>query len=355
MRRVPGLGLAAVAAISGLVLAGCGEPPAENDGAKEEKKFKACMVTDIGGVDDRSFNASAWAGMQAASKQDSSIEVDYVTSEAESDYEPNLKQQVQGGCDLVVAVGGLMRDATEKVAKQTSDKQFAIVDASIDLPNVYSMQFNTAQSSFQAGYLAAGMSKSGKVATYGGLKIPPVTIFMDGFYEGVQHYNTTKSKKVQVLGWNAKSQNGSFSESFTDQNKGKAITEDFVSQGADIVFPVAGGTGLGTAATAQTSKGKLTTIWVDFDGCESAADYCDVFMTSVVKNIPDAVKESVLRAKGGDKGGAFLGTLDNKGTFLAPYHEFDSKVSAELKQEIDQLGKDIVSGKIKLQSVAQPQ
>lgn len=355
MRRVPGLGLAAVAAISGLVLAGCGEPPAEKKGGPEEKKFKACMVTDIGGVDDRSFNASAWAGMQAAKKQDSNIEVDYVTSEAESDYEPNLKQQVQGDCALVVAVGGLMRDATEKVAKQTPDKQFAIVDASIDLPNVYSMQFNTAQSSFQAGYLAAGMSKSEKVATYGGLKIPPVTIFMDGFYEGVQHYNETKGKKVQVLGWNAKTQNGSFSESFTDQNKGKAITEDFVSQGADIVFPVAGGTGLGTAATAQTSKGKLSTVWVDFDGCESAADYCDVFMTSVVKNIPDAVKESVLRAKGGEMGGAFLGTLDNKGTFLAPYHEFDSKVSAELKQEIEQLGKDIVSGKIKLQSVAQPQ
>jgi basic membrane protein A len=353
LRRVPGLGLAAVVAISGLVLAGCGEPPAEQPSG-EEKKFKACMVTDIGGVDDRSFNASAWAGMEAAAEEGSSVEVDYVTSKAESDYEPNLKQQVQGNCDLVVAVGGLMRDATEKVAKQSPDKQFAIVDASIDLPNVYSMQFNTAQSSFQAGYLAAGMSKTGKVATYGGLKIPPVTIFMDGFYEGVQYYNETKSKKVQVLGWNEKTQNGSFAESFTDQNKGKAITDDFASQGADIVFPVAGGTGLGTAATAQASKGKLTTIWVDFDGCESATDYCDVFMTSVVKNIPDAVKEAVLRASKGEEGGSFLGTLDNRGTFLAPYHEFDSKVSAELKQEVDGLGKEIISGKIKLQSEAQP-
>jgi basic membrane protein A len=354
LRRVPGLGLAAVVAISGLVLAGCGDPPAEEPSGSEEKKFKACMVTDIGGVDDRSFNASAWAGMQAASKEDDSIDVDYVTSKAESDYEPNLKQQVQSNCDLVVAVGGLMRDATEKVAKQSPDTQLAIVDASIDLPNVYSMQFNTAQSSFQAGYLAAGMSKTGKVATYGGLKIPPVTIFMDGFYEGVQHYNKTKSKKVQVLGWNEKTQNGSFAESFTDQNKGKAITDDFASQGADIVFPVAGGTGLGTAATAQASKGKLSTIWVDFDGCESAADYCDVFLTSVVKNIPDAVKEAVLRAKKGEKGGAFLGALDNQGTFLAPYHEFESKVSDELKQEVDGLGKEIISGTIKLQSEAQP-
>lgn len=355
MRRVPGLGLAAVIAISGLVLAGCGEPPEESRGGGEEaKKFKACMVTDIGGVDDRSFNASAWAGMQAAAKEGDGVEVDYVTSKAESDYEPNLKQQVQGDCDLIVAVGGLMRDATEKVAKQSTDKQFAIVDASIDAPNVYSMQFNTAQSAFQAGYLAAASSKTGKVATYGGLKIPPVTIFMDGFYEGVQHYNTIKKKKVQVLGWNAKTQNGSFAESFTDQNKGKALTENFVSQGADIVFPVAGGTGLGTASTAKASNGKLNAIWVDFDGCESAADYCSVFMTSVVKNIPDAVKEAVLRSSKGEKGGSFLGTLDNKGTFLAPYHQYEDKIDEALKKEVEQLAADIISGKIKIASKAQP-
>ncbi|MGH3647907.1 MAG: BMP family lipoprotein [Micromonosporaceae bacterium] len=349
------MGVAAAIAVCGMVLAGCGEPPKEADGGGTEKKFKACMVTDIGGVDDRSFNASAWAGMQAAEKDGEGVEVDYVTSKAEADYEPNLKQQVQGNCDLVVAVGGLMADATAKVAKQTTDKQFAIVDAKIDSPNVYSMQFNTAQSSFQAGYLAAATTKTGKVATYGGLKIPPVTIFMDGFAEGVAYYNKLKKKDVKVLGWNPKTQNGSFAESFTDQNKGKALTDNFVSQGADIVFPVAGGTGLGTASTAQASKGKLTTIWVDFDGCVSAKDYCDVFVTSVVKNIPDAVKEAVLRAAKGEKGGEFLGTLENKGTFLAPYHEYDSKVDAVLKAEVEALAADITSGKIKIESAAQPQ
>ncbi|MGH3734914.1 MAG: BMP family lipoprotein [Micromonosporaceae bacterium] len=347
------MGVAAALAVSGMVLAGCGEPP-EEGGGDAEKKFKACMVTDTGGVDDRSFNASAWAGMQAAEKEGDGVEVDYVTSKAEADYEPNLKQQVQGKCDLTVAVGGLMADATAKVAEQEKDKQFAIVDAKIDSGNVYSMQFNTAQSAFQAGYLAAGMSKTGKVATYGGLKIPPVTIFMDGFAEGVAHYNKIKGKKVAVLGWNPATQNGSFAESFTDQNKGKALTENFVSQGADIVFPVAGGTGLGTASTAQASKGKLTTIWVDFDGCESAKDFCDVFLTSVVKNIPDAVKEAVLRAANGEKGGAFLGTLENKGTFLAPYHEYDGKVDAALKSEVEALGADITSGKIEIASKAQP-
>ncbi len=354
LRRVRGLGLAAVIAISGLVLTGCGEPPKESNGGSDAKKFKACMVTDVGGVDDRSFNASAWAGMQAAEKEGDGVEVDYVTSKAEADYEPNLKQQVQSDCDLTVAVGGLMADAATKVAEQTTDKQFAIVDASIDAPNVYSMQFNTAQSAFQAGYLAAGSTKTGKVATFGGLKIPPVTIFMDGFAEGVAHYNKVKKKKVKVLGWNPESQNGSFAESFTDQNKGTALTENFVSQGADIVFPVAGGAGLGAASTAKASKGKLDVIWVDFDGCEAAADYCDVFMTSVVKNIPDAVKEAVLRSVKGEKGGSFQGTLDNKGTFLAPYHQYEDKIDEGLKKEVEQLAADIISGKIKIASKAQP-
>jgi basic membrane protein A len=95
-------------------------------------------------------------------------------------------------------------------------------------------------------------------------------------------------------------------------------------------------------------------FWVDFDGCESAADYCSVFLTSVVKNIPDAVKKAVLRAKAGEKGGSFLGALDNKGTFIAPYHQFEDKVDDALKAEIEQLGKDIVSGKVKISSTAQP-
>ena len=347
--------MAALIAVCGLVLAGCGEPPKEDKGPGAGKQFKACMVTDIGGVDDRSFNASAWAGMKAGEKSGDNIKASYVTSESENDYEPNLQQSVDGECNLIVAVGGLMADATAKVAKQNPEQQFAIVDAFIDAENVHSMQFNTAQSSFQAGYLAAGMSKSGKVATYGGLKIPPVTIFMDGFAEGVAHYNKVKKKDVKVLGWNPEKQNGSFSESFTDQGKGKALADNFVSQGADIIFPVAGGTGLGTATAAQESKGKFSVIWVDFDGCESAKQFCDVFMTSVVKNIPDAVEKAVTGAAEGDKGGAFLGTLENKGTFLAPYHEWDSKVPADLKQEVEQLGADITSGKVKIASKAQPQ
>jgi basic membrane protein A len=294
--------------------------------------------------------------MQAANKQNSNIKVDYVQSKAEPDYGPNLNWYVQQKCDLIVAVGGLMQDATTAAAKANPNQKFAIVDGKIDQPNVYSMQFDTAQAGFLAGYLAAGVSKSGVVATYGGIKLPTVTIFMDGFVDGVAYYNKQKSKTVKVLGWDKTAQNGSFAQSFTDQNAGKRLSDQFVAQGADVIMPVAGGTGLGTAAGAQQSGGKYSVIWVDQDGCNSAAQYCSVFLSTVEKNISDAVRDAVLKAADGSLqgGGGSVGTLANNGVRLAPYHEFDSKVPADLKGEIDQLKADIGSGKIAVTSPSQP-
>jgi basic membrane protein A len=219
------------------------------------------------------------------------------------------------------------------------------------------MQFATQQAAFLAGYLAAGYSKTGTVATFGGLKIPPVTIFMDGFVDGVAYYNKQKSKSVQVLGWDKAKQNGTFAENFGDQAKGKTITNPFVSQGADVIMPVAGGTGLGTAQVAKDSAGKVSVIWVDQDGCKSAAQYCDVFLTTVVKNISDAVKQAVVSGAQGkalspDPG--YLGTLANNGVSLAPYNQFDSKVDAGLKAEVDKLKQDIISGTVKVESANAP-
>jgi basic membrane protein A len=354
--------LVGAVAVAGLLLvaAGCGKAPEKNATSKSTngsgKTTHACMVTDTGGIDDRSFNASAWKGMNDAAAQNKNIKVDYVQSAAEADYQPNLTQFVQQKCDLIVAVGGLMSDATKAVAQKNPNAKFAIIDSKIDLPNVYSLQFDTAQAGFLAGYLAAGTSKSGVVATYGGLKIPPVTIFMDGFVDGVAYYNKAKNKNVKVLGWDKDKQNGSFADSFIDQNKGKALSDTFVAQGADVIMPVAGGTGLGTASAAQSSNGKYSVIWVDQDGCTSASQYCSVFLSTVVKNISSLVKDAVLKAAEGSLsyGGGSIGTLENDGVQLAPYHEFDSKVPADLKSEVDQLKKDIISGKVKVSSPAEP-
>jgi basic membrane protein A len=365
LRPVRGMRIVAALTVGALTLsaAACGDAPDENNNAgggasQAASKYTACMVTDTGGIDDKSFNASAWAGIQEAAKEQSSVEPKNTASSAESDYEPNLTQYVNQKCNFILAVGGLMGDATKKVATANPNQQFGIVDSSIaGATNVYPMQFDTAQAAFLAGYLAAGYSKSGKVATYGGLPIPPVTIFMDGFADGVAYYNQQKGKNVQVLGWDKAKQNGSFAQSFTEQAKGKAISDTFVAQGADVIMPVAGGTGLGTAAAAQQSNGKYSVIWVDQDGCNSAAQYCSTFLSTVVKNIKDAVKEAVVKGAKGEKldaSAGFVGTLANNGVSLAPFHDFDSKVPAELKTELDQVKQDIISGKVKVTSPAQP-
>ncbi|MFV2011501.1 MULTISPECIES: BMP family lipoprotein [unclassified Micromonospora] len=345
-----------------LTAAACGEAPdnegTDGTGGEATEAYKACMVTDVGGIDDRSFNASAWAGIEAAQSENDAVDGDYVASSAEADYEPNLTGYVTGDCDFILAVGGLMRDATIAVAEANPDQQFGIVDATTDLANVYPMQFDTAQAAFLAGYLAAGFSESGIVGTYGGLPIPPVTIFMDGFVDGVAHYNQAKSADVQVLGWDKATQNGSFTNDFVKQDEGKKVGDSLVAQGADVIMPVAGGAGLGTAAAAQAAGGAYSVIWVDVDGCESAEQYCDTFLTTVVKNIPDAVKQAVLAGANGDELSAdpgYLGNLENNGVSLAPYNEFDDRVSDELKAEVEQLKADIIAGTIEVTSDAQPE
>jgi basic membrane protein A len=343
-----------------LALAACGSKPSSSPSGSggsspPAASYKACMVTDTGGIDDKSFNASAWKGMQDAQAAGKAT-VSYVTSTSENDYAPNINALISQKCQLVVTVGGLMGDATKAAAEKNPNQKLAIVDASYSppLPNVFGMTFNTAQGAFMGGYLAAGMSQTGTVATYGGLQIAPVTIYMDGFQEGVEYYNQKKGKSVKVIGWDEKTQKGTFAGSFTDQNKGKQIANNFIQQGADVIFPVAGGVGLGTAAAAE-ANGKVNLIWVDFDGCENAAQYCKLFLSTVLKNIPAVVTKTVEDAASGSfKSGAYVGTLQNDGTGLGPYHDMDSKVPADLKSELEQIKQDIISGKITIQSKVQP-
>jgi basic membrane protein A and related proteins len=358
---------AAVLSVGVLALAACGSksspgssssPSTSSSSSASTAAFKACMVLDIGGVDDHSFNQTSWAGMQQANIANPNINISHVDSNSGNDYAPNLAAEQAAGCNTIIAVGGLMADAVKAAATQHPTQSYAEVDnSSQGLSNVYGIQYNTAQGGFLGGYLAAGMTKTGKVATYGGLNIPPVTIYMDGFWDGVQYYNSKHGTHVQVLGWAETNQKGgTFANSFTNQGAGKSITQAFESQGADIVFPVAGGTGLGSGAAAEASGGKLTVIWVDVDGCISAAQYCNVFLSSVTKNLAGGVLNYVsAAARGTNLGGqSYIGTLANNGTGIAPFHDFASKVPAALQSELTQVKAGIISGSIPVASPSQP-
>jgi basic membrane protein A len=321
--------------------------------SKAAGNFVGCMVTDTGGIDDRSFNASSWAGMLAAKKADPSITVKYLQSKSTSTYVPNINAFIGQKCGIIVTVGFLMGTATEAAAKAHATAKFAIVDYTYTPPlsNIDALVFNTVQDGFLGGYLAAGMTKTGKVATYGGQKLPTVTIYMDGFWDGVQYYNQKHHKHVKVLGWSEKTQNGSFTGTFTNQTKGATLTKQFIAEGADIIFPVAGNVGLGSAKAVQqadASGGKVNMFWVDTDGCVSASTYCKYFITSVTKGIVSAVKAAVVSAaKGKFKGGNYIGNLKNGGVVLSPFHQFTKRVPKKLKNELKQVQKGIISGKIK--------
>ena len=304
---------AALAAVA-LLAAGCAKPSTSTT-TTTTSTFKGCMVTDTGGINDKSFNQSSWQGMQAAAAASGGkITVKYLPSTSTSDYAKNISTFISQKCGIIVTVGFLMGPATQAAALANPKQKFAIVDCSYAsfclstkphppiAHNISQLVYNTVQDAFLGGYLAAGMTKTGKVATYGGMKFGTVTIYEDGFWDGVQYYNKQHHTHVQVLGWSYPSQNGTFAGSFTNISAGQTIGNTFIHDGADIIFPVAGGVGLGTAKAVQTAdaSGKnVAMFWVDTDGCVSAATYCKYFVTSVEKGISTSVKTAVLLASKG--------------------------------------------------------
>ncbi|KQO11171.1 hypothetical protein ASF06_00380 [Agreia sp. Leaf244] len=340
-----------VLAASALVLAGCAPAPETTETASD---YCARMVTNSGGLEDRSFNQSSWEGLEKA-KSDLSIDAEVIVSTNETDLAPNVTQAVDSGCQFVLTVGYELADATSAEAKANPDVHFAIVDEQVDGENIKPIVFDTAQAAFLAGYLAAGTSATGKVATFGGGNQPPVTLFMDGFVDGVAKYNAVHGTAVQALGWSKDAQDGVFTGDFEDINKGKVTTQAFIDQGADVILPVAGQVGEGAAAAALENP-NVSIIWVDNDGYETLpSSYKPIVLTSVLKNTGDAVVQIV----GDDLDGTFdntpfVGTLENGGVALAPYHDKAAAVSADLQAELDGLKNDIVSGALEVTSPSTP-
>ena len=316
--------------------------------------FKACMVTDTGGIDDKSFNASAYAGLRQAQTQGRVTVPQPLESKAETDYKTNITNLLSQKCNVILTVGGLMGAATKAAAGANPNQHFVEVDNPGNGTNWQGLRFDAAQGGFLGGYLAAGYSKTGVVATYGGLQIGPVTVYMDGFWEGVQYYDKQKGKSVKILGWDEKTKTGTFGGGFVDQNKGKSLTQNFINQNADVIFPVAGGLGLGSAGVAQSTK-KAVVIWVDTDGYLSAPQYKAVFLSTVFKDVKGSVYTAVTDAAAGTFATKdYVGTLANGGTGLSPFHDFDAKVDSTLKSELTQIKADIISGKITLTSPSSP-
>ena len=349
--------LAALPAAALLLLAGCAAAPTTgDDGAASTSDFVPCLVSTTGGFDDLSFNQFTLEGMQEAAAE-LGVETFKVQSDNEEDYEGNIQSMIDQGCTLIQTLGFGMIDATRVAAQANPEVDFIMLDTilfdengdPLELDNVKPIVFQTREPSFLAGYVAAATTKTEKVGLYGGLQIPPVVDFMDGFGRGVEAYNEAKSASVEVYGWDVATQEGVFVGGFTDQNAAKTITEGLLDQGVDIVMPVAGSLFQATREASRDRGGEgLASSGGSSDGFDTAGgDFQSFYLTSVLKNMANATRDAVLQiAKDGFDNTVYDGTLANDGVGIAPFHDFEPQITPELQSELDALTQQIIDGTV---------
>jgi basic membrane protein A len=345
------------------------------------KTVIACEVTDTGGINDHSFNASAYAGLKLAvahPPKGVKIVPKVASSKQTSDYVKYLNGFIKDKCNIIVTVGFLMADATWNAAVTNPHVHFAIVDNTNGNPedgantldpcpgahckqsasNLDGLTYETNQDGFLGGYEAAATSKTGVVATYGGEQFGSVTIYMDGYAQGIAYYNAHRkagAKSVSLLGWNEATQTGTFIGSFTDPTTANADTVAFLNAGASTIFPVAGGDGLGSTAAVKTWNAghsqKANVEWVDTSGCSNDAADCSIFISSVTKGVTASVNAAVEAQAGGKfKGGNYIGTLKNGGAAFIENAKYSPKVPAAVLTELNTLKTDIEKGSIKVKT-----
>ncbi len=248
--------------------------------------FKAVMVTDVAGLGDRSFNDAAWEGV-AKAKKDLGIEIGVLQSAEQADYISNLNLAAQDG-QAILAMGFYLADAVTRVAPLYPRHNFIFIDGCIQAPNVSSYLYKSEEGAYLAGILAASVTSTGVVGVVEGDEIPPVKAFEAGFRAGVSAANSALGKKVKVLTASA--------GDFNNPSKGKSLAQSLAGQKADVIFQIAGNTGLGVFEWLKNTPGKVYAIGSDMDQDGIVPGRV---LTSVVKRTSVAAYQAVKSAKEG--------------------------------------------------------
>lgn len=345
---------AAMALGTALVLAACSAPPSDTQSAGTSD-FLPCAVGDSGGFADKSFNQLTLEGVVAAAD---AIGSDHrqVQAKTAEDQAAAVDSLVAENCNIIAAPGFNFVEAVKAAATSSPDTDFAMIDdGSIDLPNVKGVVFNTNQAAFLGGYAAAAYSKSGVVGTWGGAQFPSVTLYMDGLAEGIRYYNEQKGADVRLLGWDVAAQTGTFVGNFTDQAQARTITQNFLDQGADVIVPIGGSLYQGAVAALKAAGGDAVLIGVDADLYETDSANGSLFLTSILKRVDVATEAVVEQAASGDSFDTtlYVGTLENEGVGLAPFHDFEDQLPSGLTDELDTITQGIIDGSITVESPSQ--
>ncbi|WP_108669634.1 BMP family lipoprotein [Peribacillus acanthi] len=344
------LGLAlSLALAAGTILGACGKGEEKQGGSEEkENDFKVAMVTDVGGVDDKSFNQSAWEGLTKFGT-DNGLEkgkgIDYLQSKDEADYTPNLNTLVRNKFDLIYGIGYLLAEPVAEVADQRKDSKFAIVDSVVEKDNVASITFKEHEGSFLVGVIAGLTTKTNKVGFIGGIDGSLINKFEVGFVAGVKSVNPDAEVQIQYAG------------DFNAPDKGKEFANSMYSQGADIIYHASGGTGKGvfTSAIELKKKDPNANVWVigvDRDQAEEGkvpGTDANITLTSMVKRVDIAVAELAEKTKNGEFPGGEVTEfgLEENGVSIAPTQD---NVSPEALKAVEEWTAKIKGGEIKVPS-----
>ncbi len=339
MKKKSLLALAATGLAMSSVLAACGSNDDSKDsGSGEKDGFKVGMVTDTGGVDDKSFNQSAWEGIQKFGKDNDLKEgtgYKYLQSAKQSDYQPNLQQLARANYDLILGIGFLMAEDIGKVADQFDDKNFALVDMVVDKPNVASIVFKENEGSFLVGVVAGLTTKTDKVGFVGGVNSDLIKKFESGFKAGVMAVNPDAKVEVQ------------YAEDFNAAEKGQAIASGMYGKKVDVIYHAAGGTGQGVFTEAKNRKKNGEDVWVigvDRDQVEEGMPE-NVTLTSMVKRVDTAVEQVAKDTKDGNfpAGKVVEFGLKDGGVDIAPSQD---NIEKDVLTKVEDYKKQIIDGKI---------
>ncbi|MBL1225588.1 BMP family lipoprotein [Enterococcus sp. BWR-S5] len=318
-----------------VTLVGCGGN--DTGGAEKgsgDKELKIGMVTDLGSVNDKSFNQSAWEGLQKLN-EDFGYEVKYLEPKADADVLPNLLEFVNNGYDLTWATAATLEDAVKQIAEENPNAKLGIVDSALEVENVASVSFKENEGAFLVGVIAGSMTKTDKVGFVGGMEIPVIQKFAAGFREGVKAVNPDAKVIVNYTGL------------FNRVDMGKSAASTIYNDGADIIFHAAGLTGNGVFNEATERKNNGEDVWVIGVDKDQSIEFGDeVTLTSMIKKVDEAVyKISQDLAEGNFPGGKVteMGLKEN-GVDIAPTS--DVNVPADILEKVEEYREKIINGDI---------
>lgn len=339
MKKKTGL-LLSMALASGVTLTACGNSDTEDTGStgSGDSSFRVGMVTDTGGIDDRSFNQSTWEGLQKFAEANDGAATNYLTSEQDADYVPNLTKFAEDGYDLTFAVGFLLASPLEEVAPQFPDSKFAIIDSVVEKDNVVSIMFDEHVGSFLAGVAAAMTTETDMLGFIGGVDSELINKFEAGFVQGAKSVNPD----IEVI--------SSYVGNFTSAERGATLAATMYSKGADIIYHAAGAAGNGVFTEAKNRAESGENVWVigvDRDQSEEGkwSEDGNVTLTSMLKRVDVAAKDISTKALNGEfpGGQTIVYGLADEGVGVA-----DGQLSDEVLARIGEYTQKILSGEIEV-------